>query len=707
MRRPTVLHVARDWVRPSERFVSDVVRSVTATRPVVACGSHWPDGPAAALATRRYELDRWLAPLPWSARQRGRRGLLAAIGAFERAAVVHAHFGYWAELAGPAARRLGRPWMVSLHGHDLLVEARDDGDQLSVLRDADLVVVPSDFLAGVAADLGLRAERLRVIPSGIDIARLPFRERRPDPDGAVVITFAGRFVEKKGVVPAARALVEIHRRHPQVVARFVGFGPLGDDLRRVLERSDLPSEVIDGTRPDAVLGALASTHLVLTPSRTAADGDAETLGLVNLEAQACGIPVVSTVHGGIPGAVAPDGALLVDEGDDRGLVAALDAVVSAPERWPAMGRAGREHVALHFELGSRVADLEEQYLHLARHGVAGPPPPRPRSAWPTVTVVVPTYQRRELLGRTLDALERQTYPSERLEVIVVDDGSSDGTAGSLAERDPPWTMTVLRNETNSSAAAARNRAVATAHADVLAFTDDDCRPVPTWLESLVAGLRTGVDLVQGLTRPDPDLPLRPLSRSQWTLAETGLYETCNIAYLRQAIERVEPPPFRNDLLDDVRAVVGVLTGNLGFAEDTQLGWRVRRSGGRTRFAPHAVVHHHVFPPDPGYVLRRAALSAGFPYLVRSIPEFRGSLWHGYGLAPRRIRFLAAATGTVLAVTSRRMWVALAAPYVWDHVRPGRAELRGRLKALPVLAVRDAIETAALLYGSARARRLVL
>ncbi|MGZ6792619.1 MAG: glycosyltransferase, partial [Mycobacteriales bacterium] len=177
MHRPRVLHVARDWVRPSEGFVADVVATTTATVPSVAHGTRW-DAPVPPVPTT--DLGRLAA--------RGDRPLragLAAVAVARRADVLHAHFGYWAGHVEAVARRTSRPWALSLHGHDLLVEGCP-----AAVR-ADLVVVPSTWLADRAADAGVRDDRLRVVPSGLDLSRHPFRERGPHA-GPVVVTFAGR-----------------------------------------------------------------------------------------------------------------------------------------------------------------------------------------------------------------------------------------------------------------------------------------------------------------------------------------------------------------------------------------------------------------------------------------------------------------------------------------------------------------------------------
>ena len=365
--RPTVLHVLADWGIPSERFVVDLLRGMTQTRSVVACGRKHPVADPPRVPVRA--LLPMLPRRPEDRLRRQIRALLATYAAIHRARLLHAHFGYYAAHTAAVARRLHRPWLVSLHGYDLLVMAADE-PELDRVVGADAVVVPSAFLAAAAVDRGFPEERIRVIPSGIDVASYPFAERRGDAD-RITVTFAGRFVAKKGVLDAAAAMAAVQSAHPQLQCRFVGFGPLEDELRTEIERLRLNATITDGRPSDAVRSALAATDLVLTPSRTAADGDAESLGLVNIEAQACGVPVVSTRHGGIPEAVGADAGVLVPEGDVPALAEALGDLVEHPERWRAMGRAGRAHVEQRFALADRVRDVEDLYAELLARRVSG------------------------------------------------------------------------------------------------------------------------------------------------------------------------------------------------------------------------------------------------------------------------------------------------------------------------------------------------
>ncbi|HEY65973.1 MAG TPA: glycosyltransferase [Caldilineae bacterium] len=94
-----------------------------------------------------------------------------------------------------------------------------------------------------------------------------------------------------------------------------------------------------------------------------------------------------------------------------------------------------------------------------------------------ISVIIPTYNRKDLLRRCLAAATSQDYPN--YEVIVVDDGSTDGTE-EMVRREFPQ-VRYLRQETNRGPAAARNRGIREATGEIIAFTDDDCVPPPNWL----------------------------------------------------------------------------------------------------------------------------------------------------------------------------------------------------------------------------------
>ena len=104
------------------------------------------------------------------------------------------------------------------------------------------------------------------------------------------------------------------------------------------------------------------------------------------------------------------------------------------------------------------------------------------------SIVVPTYNRPQYLARCLNALAQMTYPRDRFEVIVVDDGSAQSMAPTVAPFRASLNLTLIE-QANGGPAKARNAGAAQAQAQYLVFTDDDCQPTPTWLQALEAKLQ--------------------------------------------------------------------------------------------------------------------------------------------------------------------------------------------------------------------------
>jgi GT2 family glycosyltransferase len=121
-------------------------------------------------------------------------------------------------------------------------------------------------------------------------------------------------------------------------------------------------------------------------------------------------------------------------------------------------------------------------------------------------VIVPTRDRPRSLAGCLDALDRQAGP-DRLEVVVVDDGSLDAAAVAAAVQRSRRAR-LVRRERAEGPAAARNHGARETDAPVLLFTDDDCEPAPDWAEKLTAAVERGAHVVAGRTsngRPDDRL----------------------------------------------------------------------------------------------------------------------------------------------------------------------------------------------------------
>ncbi len=322
-------------------------------------------------------------------------------------------------------------------------------------------------------------------------------------------------------------------------------------------------------------------------------------------------------------------------------------------------------------------------------------------------MVIPVKDRRELLGRALDGLAAQTYPD--FEVVVVDDGSTDGSGELARERVILGRPVRVLDGGGSGAVAARTLGVDAAEGELLAFTDSDCVPSPRWLELAVEAVDAGADLVNG--RTIPDRPVLPLERSMGSGLE-GLYPTCNVVYRRDAFDRAGR--FDGDAGRRWGFRPDRRSKGDGFGEDTLLAWRVVRDGGTAAYVEEAIVEHAVFPPDGKDVLSRTARVAAFPAMIKEIPELRPTLvrW-GWQLGQRtRLPTYATFVALPLAVALGQPLL-LALPVAWwmvlrlQELRRFPISWSRRLRILPVEMGIDVITAISLVIGTVKARYPIL
>src|SRR4051812_33365852 len=199
---------------------------------------------------------------------------------------------------------------------------------------------------------------------------------------------------------------------------------------------------------------------------------------------------------------------------------------------------------------------------------------------PTVSVVVAAYQAQGSIDDCVRSLLALRYPADRLEVLVVDNGSADGTAAAVRRHGG---RVRLLHEPRRGAGAARNAGLAQAGGDVVAFTDADCTVDPDWLRHLVEPLDDPqVGIVGGTIRARPGA--NQVERFGDWIHDHG-----------RAIERVRPPYAITMNWASPRAVVERIGGFDEWfirAQDTDLSFRMVKAGYRLVYAPGAVVYHH-------------------------------------------------------------------------------------------------------------------
>jgi Glycosyltransferases, probably involved in cell wall biogenesis len=203
-----------------------------------------------------------------------------------------------------------------------------------------------------------------------------------------------------------------------------------------------------------------------------------------------------------------------------------------------------------------------------------------------LSVVIPTYNRPEQLKTCLSAIAGLDYPRDRFEVIVVDDGSSESLESVVSQFRDRLNVTLL-TQPNTGPAAARNTGAAQAKGTFLAFTDDDCIPVPEWLRALVHQLAENPDCLIG-GRTVNALPENPFSTASQLLVDY-LY-----SYYNREPDRALFFTSNNMALpaDRFRELGGFDVSELrATAEDRELCDRWLYRGYRMTYAPKATVCH--------------------------------------------------------------------------------------------------------------------
>lgn len=334
------------------------------------------------------------------------------------------------------------------------------------------------------------------------------------------------------------------------------------------------------------------------------------------------------------------------------------------------------------------------------------------SAATDLTVCVVVKDRKDLMRACLDALLSQTVAPAGL--VVVDNGSSDGTYEMLLDAADRAPLSMLVIQDAGSLGHIRNLAVRHAATRLVAFTDSDCVPHPDWVERTAKAWGGSDDdrlaCIQGRTIPQADAARTSWDATQDLQEFTRLFEACNISYLRDAL--LATPGFDEE--------VGF------FGEDTAAGWHVLRTGKTATFAADAVVEHVVTPVGLRWHLRRAGRYGNFCALVRLFPEMRDDLlWHRWFLRRRNamawlalLGALAAGVGVLgLASThgavSLLAWAVLAVAGIvsmlpWLRmVTPRGVSPKQGVAAVAGVAAFDLLVILSLAIGSVRHRTLVL
>lgn len=284
--------------------------------------------------------------------------------------VVHAHFGTTAKafdfLVQSDRFAVGDqvPFVVSFYGYDISQVISQNPDAYAALFSlCDAVTALSDDMVSKLVQAGCPRQKAVKQQLAIDTRKYQFHERKLAAEEPINVTTVARFTEKKGLGHAVDAIGRLSDEY-DIKYRIAGDGPLRGEIEQRIERRGIKdsTELLGWVDQKTVQEVLHDSHVFLLPSRTASNGDQEGTPTVLLEAQATGLPVVSTYHAGIP-EIVEDGksGILVREADTDQLVEGLEKVFKKTEQWSMMGKEGRKLVESTHSIPVMVERLETLY----------------------------------------------------------------------------------------------------------------------------------------------------------------------------------------------------------------------------------------------------------------------------------------------------------------------------------------------------------
>lgn len=290
--------------------------------------------------------------------------------------LIHAHFGPNGVWALPIQKNLKIPLVVTFHGYDITVDAKSEVNlndiygvtplpQLyfwrrnKLFKKASYCIAVSEFIRTQLISKGCPPDKVVVHYIGVDTEKFcsePNLKREP------IILGVGRLVEKKGYRYLLKAMAQVQSVLPELKLVLIGDGELRAELEQQAKSTLKNFQFLGVQSPNEVKNWMNRSLMLCAPSVTDTNGNSEGLPITILEAQAMNLPVVSSIHSGIPEAVI-DGetGFLAPEKDWNTLAEKILTLARNHQLQEQFAKAGRQQIEYKFNLKSNTKDLERLY----------------------------------------------------------------------------------------------------------------------------------------------------------------------------------------------------------------------------------------------------------------------------------------------------------------------------------------------------------
>ena len=499
----------------------------------------------------------------------------------------------------------------------------------------------------ILVEAGIPIENARVIHTGLDPRQFSEGQKAHQPDHknqTLNLLYAGRIYPEKGVDTAIHALEKLifGRDLQNIKLSVVGSGSpeYENFLHHLVDKAGL-NDYVSFSRhipAEEMPQLLQKFDVLLVPSIWQ-----EPFSRIVLEGMISGLVVIATPTGGTTEILKDsENGLLFSPGDAEDLAQKIASAAIDPELHRRLASAGRQTVLEGFTMTKMIDEIEgylQEVAQVSVHRQTSLPERKEEGNMPeelpSVSVIIPTYNRKDMLRDTLNSLAHQTYPD--FEVIIVDDGSMDGTQEIVGEAFP-FTLRYFR-QSNQGATAARNLAARQSQAAILVFLDDDILLEPDYLTHLIrehATRQNGIIVGTVSIQCEETTPLSQAlnetlasSQNSGELAFTDVYSN-NMSIRREAY-------FEVGMYQDL--------GFLGSSSwcDVDLGYRAYRQGFDFRRSTKArCSHRDYFASNLDRYKNRARTSASqavllfqkYPELLSHLPMFFDKTPIVWGQDPR-------------------------------------------------------------------------
>jgi len=432
------------------------------------------------------------------------------------------------------------------------------------------------------------------------------------PEEDFLILVAGRLSTEKGHSVLLNSLAQVRDRIPHLAVKIFGDGPKREEVLQFVNRLALGGVVeLKGFTPD-LDSWMRAADLVVNPSLS------EGVPNVLLEAAACGVPIVATAVGGVPEVFNESSARLIPAADPDALA---EAIVAAYHH-PADREMRATHAAEQLRHASAVQEqaLSQTYTEALTRIPRGTW--RQRSELPCVAVVIPVLNESHAITRVLSALECQEYPSDRLEIVVADGGSTDDTLAHV-QTFAGGSRVKVRSISNPLRRSGPGRSVGVraTSSDVVIFVDGHCQiPSQNMIASAVRLLRDYQVVV--ISRPQP-LTTIGNSRLQQIIAECRAHFIGHgsDSTIFDTRERFVHPASAGAIYDrTVFDAVGVFDDRFDACEDVEFNTRIALAGERAVTSPEVAVWYEPRRSISGLFKQLARYGEGRMRLLRKHPS---------------------------------------------------------------------------------------